>query len=94
MLGREQRRIKSVSKYAELRRVLKEKVRTGTPQERYESQLKLQSLPRDSSATRLRNRCDITGRPNGYYRKVGLGRNKFRELAMQGNIPGLVKASW
>jgi small subunit ribosomal protein S14 len=56
--------------------------------------VQLQKLPRDSSPVRKRNRCNITGRPHGYYRKFGLGRNKLREAAMRGDIPGLRKASW
>ena len=56
--------------------------------------LQLQKLPRNASPVRLRNRCSITGRPKGYYRKFGLGRNKLREAAMRGDIPGLIKASW
>lgn len=63
-------------------------------EERYQARLKLQALPRDSSPTRLRNRCAITGRPRGTYQKFGLGRNKLREVAMRGEVPGLTKASW
>ena len=58
------------------------------------AQLQLQKLPRDSSITRVRNRCNITGRPHGYYRKFGLSRNKLREATMRGDVPGVVKASW
>ena len=61
---------------------------------RHEARLKLQQLPRNSSPVRLRNRCALTGRPRGYYRKFGLGRNKLREIAMRGEIPGIIKASW
>jgi small subunit ribosomal protein S14 len=64
------------------------------PEERYEARLKLQKLPRDSSSVRLRNRCALTGRPRGTFRKFGLARNKLREIAMRGEIPGLIKASW
>ena len=62
--------------------------------ERNEARVKLQQLPRDSSATRLRNRCALTGRPRGVFSKFGLGRNKLRDIAMRGEIPGLIKASW
>ena len=58
------------------------------------AQLQLQKLPRDSSVTRIRNRCNLTGRPHGYYRKFGLSRNKLREATMRGDVPGVVKASW
>jgi small subunit ribosomal protein S14 len=63
-------------------------------EERYEARLKLQKLPRDSSPVRVRNRCALTGRPRGTYRKFGMGRNKLREIAMRGEIPGVIKASW
>ena len=62
--------------------------------ERYEARLKLQSLPRNANPTRLRNRCQLTGRPRGVFRKFGLCRNKIRELAFEGQIPGVIKASW
>jgi small subunit ribosomal protein S14 len=64
------------------------------PEERYEARLKLQKLPRDASPVRLRNRCALTGRPRGTFRKFGLARNKLREIAMRGEIPGVIKASW
>ena len=64
------------------------------PEERYEARLKLQKLPRDASPVRLRNRCALTGRPRGTFRKFGLARNKLREIAMRGEIPGIIKASW
>ena len=63
-------------------------------QERHAAVIALQKLPRDSSPTRIRNRCALTGRPRGYYRKFGLGRNKLREVMMRGETPGVVKASW
>ena len=63
-------------------------------EERYEARLKLQKLPRNSSAVRVRNRCAMTGRPRGTFRKFGLARNKLREIAMRGEIPGIIKASW
>jgi small subunit ribosomal protein S14 len=63
-------------------------------EERYEARLKLQKLPRDASPVRVRNRCALTGRPRGTFRKFGLARNKLREIAMRGEIPGVIKASW
>jgi len=68
--------------------------REAPPEERFEAQLKLSELPRNSSQTRVRNRCSLTGRPRGVFRKFGLGRNKLREIALRGEIPGLIKASW
>lgn len=96
MIQRELKRAKLVRKYAQKRASLKEIIRdpARSDEERYDAQLKLQALPRDASPSRQRNRCRITGRPHGYYRKFGLSRNKLREHAMQGDIPGLVKASW
>jgi len=96
MVQREIKRGKIVKRYAAKRASLKEVIRSpqSTDEQRREAQLKLQALPRDSSPSRLRNRCAITGRPKGYYRKFGLGRNKLRETAMRGEIPGLSKASW
>ncbi len=96
MLERERKREKLVAKYAKKRAALKEIIRdTSLPdEERIAAQVKLNALPRDASPTRLRNRCSITGRPHGYYRKFGLARNKLREAAMKGEIPGLTKASW
>lgn len=96
MVQREIRRQKAVAKYAAKRAELKAVI--NDPNTDYEDRMaaveKLQKLPRDSSKIRRRNRCSLTGRPHGYYRKFALGRNKLRELAMQGDIPGLVKASW
>jgi small subunit ribosomal protein S14 len=63
-------------------------------EERYEARLELQKLPRNASPVRVRNRCALTGRPRGTFRKFGLGRNKLREIAMRGEIPGIIKASW
>ncbi len=96
MVNRENRRIKLVQKYSAKRQALKAKIVDSSlsEQERAEARKKLNMLPRDSSPSRLRNRCNLTGRPHGYYRKFGLGRNKLREAAMRGDIPGLVKASW
>jgi small subunit ribosomal protein S14 len=68
--------------------------RNAAPEERFEAQLKLTELPRNSSQTRIRNRCSLTGRPRGVYSKFGLGRNKLREATMRGDVPGLRKASW
>lgn len=96
MVMREVKRAKLVARYAARRAQLKAVI--GNPessdQERQVAVEKLAGLPRDSSPSRLRNRCSITGRPHGYYRKFGLGRNKLRELTMRGEIPGLRKASW
>ncbi len=96
MVAREVRRVRLAERYAAKRIALKAVIAdpdTGI-EERTEAQQKLQALPRDASPARQRNRCQITGRPRGYYRKFGLGRNKLREAAMKGMIPGLSKASW
>jgi len=96
MIERELKREKLVKRYAAKRAALKETIRNvkSSDEERIAAQIKLNALPRDSSSSRLRNRCAITGRPHGVYRKFGLGRNKLREAAMKGEIPGLKKASW
>lgn len=96
MVQRELKRAKMVARYAEKRARLKEIIRSpeSSDEERAEALSRLQALPRDASPVRLRNRCSVTGRPKGYYRKFGLGRNKLREAAMSGEIPGLSKASW
>ena len=96
MIAREVKRARTVKRYAARRTALKAVIKNpnSTDEARDEAQLKLQELPRDASPTRQRNRCRITGRPHGYYRKFGLSRNKLREAAMRGDIPGLVKASW
>jgi small subunit ribosomal protein S14 len=96
MIQRELKRAKLVAKYAEKRAELKAIVRNvkSSDEERRAAQVKLNAMPRDASPTRQRNRCSITGRPHGVYRKFGLGRNKLREGAMKGEIPGLTKASW
>lgn len=96
MINRELKRQQTVAKYAEKRAALKAIVANpnSSPEERWAAQIDLQKQPRDASAARLRNRCRITGRPHGVYRKFGLGRNKLREAAMRGDIPGLVKSSW
>jgi len=96
MIMREKRREKLVAKYAARRAKLKAIVidPNSSDEERLEAVAKLAGMPRDASPTRLRNRCAITGRPRGYYRKFGLGRNKLREATMSGEVPGLRKASW
>jgi small subunit ribosomal protein S14 len=96
MIEREKKRARIANKHAAKRAELKATIgnRNSTPEERQEAKLKLQKQPRNASLTRQRNRCRLTGRPRGYYRKFGLGRNKLREAAMRGDIPGLVKASW
>lgn len=96
VINREAKRVRTVRKYAAIRIALKAQLRDPKlgMEERMEVQRKFHSLPRNASPSRLRNRCRITGRPHGYYRKFGLGRNKLREAAMRGDIPGLVKASW
>ena len=96
MKEREKKRALLVKRYGAKRDALRATMKdpNSEPEEKWEAQLKLQKLPRDSARTRQRNRCRITGRPHGVYRKFGLGRNKLREAAMRGDIPGLVKASW
>ena len=96
MIARERRREKTVLRYAKKRAKLKELIRNpnSTDEERTEAQIKLQKLPRDANPIRLQRRCNLTGRPHAVYKKFGLGRNKLRELAMKGDIPGLVKSSW
>lgn len=96
MIAREVKRAKLVNRYAKRRAALKETIRSvkSSDEERSAAQAKLNAMPRDASPSRMRNRCSITGRPHGVYRKFGLGRNKLREAAMKGEIPGLTKASW
>ncbi|MCX7087449.1 MAG: 30S ribosomal protein S14 [Methylococcales bacterium] len=96
MIAREAKRTKLVKQYREKREALKAVVRNteASFEDKESAQLKLQKLPRDSSPVRQRNRCNLTGRPHGYYRKFGLSRNKLREATMRGDVPGLVKASW
>nr|MBS0022332.1 30S ribosomal protein S14 [Gammaproteobacteria bacterium] len=96
LINREEKRVKLVKRYQEQRALLK-KISLDpnlSLEERWAARRKLNALPRNSSAVRLRNRCRLTGRPRGYYRKFGLGRNMLREKAMRGDVPGLVKASW
>jgi len=96
LINREEKRRKLVAKFAEKRAKLEAVIndQSATEEERFAARLKLQQLPRNTSPVRLRNRCTLTGRPRGVFRKFGLGRNKLREIAMKGEIPGLVKASW
>tara|TARA_Y100001949_G_C15717587_1_gene213675 strand:+ start:70 stop:375 length:306 start_codon:yes stop_codon:yes gene_type:complete len=96
MIARENKRIKMVQKFAKKREELKKIISDMklSDEERYEARLKLQKLPRDASPVRLQRRCQITGRPHAVYRRFGLSRNKLRELAMNGDVPGLVKSSW
>ncbi|MEC9248409.1 MAG: 30S ribosomal protein S14 [Pseudomonadota bacterium] len=96
MVNRDQKRLRLVQKYATKRAKLKAII-VGLEysfDEKEDARVRLQKLPRDSSKSRVRNRCSLTGRPHGYYRKFGLSRNELRRLAMEGHIPGLVKASW
>ena len=89
---REQLVAKFAKKYAELQAIATDAKKSD--EERYAARLQLQKLPRNAYPTRLRNRCELTGRPRGTFRQFGLGRNKIRELAFKGDIPGVVKASW
>jgi small subunit ribosomal protein S14 len=96
LVNRERKRRKTVKKYAAKRKELMEILssqRTSS-EERYAARLKLQQLPRDASPVRLRNRCALTGRPRGVYKKFGLARSKLRDIALRGEIPGVIKASW
>ncbi len=96
MIAREKKRARTVAKYATKRAELKEIIRNPetSDEARWEAQVALQKQPRDASSARQRNRCRVTGRPHGVYRKFGLCRNKLREAAMRGDVPGLVKSSW
>ena len=93
---REQKRRQTVEKFKAKRAALLEIINDSraSDEAREEARAKLQKLPRDASPVRLRNRCALTGRPRGVYRKFGLGRNKLRDLAMKGEVPGVIKASW
>ncbi len=95
-IEKNKRRMRLVAKYAGKRAELKAivKDRSRDPEERFEAMLKLAKLPRNSSPVRVRNRCMLTGRPRGYYRRFGLSRIALRELASEGKLPGVVKASW
>jgi small subunit ribosomal protein S14 len=96
MVEREKKRARMIAKYAKKRAELKEIIndRSLPDEERWIAQEKLQKLPRNASPVRKQRRCGLTGRPHGVYRKFGLGRNKLREAAMRGDVPGLVKSSW
>lgn len=96
MIARDRKREKLVAKFAAKRGAIKARISDpeATPEERYAASLELQALPRDASPTRVRRRCKATGRPRGVYRKFGLSRNKLREAAMRGDVPGLVMSSW
>lgn len=96
MKQRELKRAKLIIKYAEKRQKIKEQIRNPavSVQEKMQLQMALQKLPRDSSPVRARNRCNVTGRPHGYFRRFGLSRNMLRDHAMWGNVPGIMKSSW
>ena len=96
MIEREKKRERLVAKYATKRAALKEIINDESKpmEERFRASLKLAKLPRNSSATRLHNRCQLTGRPHAYYRKLKISRIMLRELGSQGKIPGMVKSSW
>ena len=96
LINRDQKRRLTVKKYAKRRVELLAIIANPkiSDEDRQAARRRLEGLPRDSSPTRLRNRCRLTGRPRGVFRKFGLGRNKLREIAMRGEIPGVVKASW
>jgi small subunit ribosomal protein S14 len=96
VINRDAKRRATVKKYAEKRKALLSMLQDpkATDEAKDEARTKLQALPRDSSPVRLRNRCAMTGRPRGTFRKFGLARNKIREIAMRGEIPGMIKASW
>jgi small subunit ribosomal protein S14 len=93
---RDQKRRKTVEKFKVRRAALLEVTRSmaASEEDKEVAREKLQRLPRDASPSRLRNRCALTGRPRGVYRKFGLGRSKLRDLAMKGEVPGVIKASW
>ncbi len=96
LINRELKREATVKKFAkkraELNAIISDQSRSD--EERFQARLKLQQLPRNSSPCRMRNRCEVTGRPRGTFRKFGLARNKLREVAMRGEVPGVTKASW
>jgi small subunit ribosomal protein S14 len=96
LINRDEKRRRLVKKYSKRRLMLVAIINNtkASDEDRMAARLKVQELPRNSNPTRLRNRCAITGRPRGYFRKFGLGRNKLREFAMSGEVPGIVKASW
>jgi small subunit ribosomal protein S14 len=96
VINRNEKRRRIVKKYAKKRAELQALIANTkmSEEDRFAARQKMQQLPRDASPTRLRNRCKLTGRPRGVFRKFGLGRNKLRDIAMRGEIPGVVKASW
>lgn len=96
MIAREKKRQELITKYRKLREELRAAVKSAavSDEAKAAAETRLQKLPRDSSPSRMRNRCNLTGRPHGYYRKFGLGRNKLRESVMRGDVPGVTKASW
>ena len=96
LINRNEKRKKLVAKFAKKRDALQAIIDDpkASDETRYEARLKIQALPRNANKTRIRNRCALTGRPRGVYSKFGLGRNKLREYAMRGEVPGIVKASW
>jgi small subunit ribosomal protein S14 len=96
VINRNEKRRKTVKKFEVKRAALLAIINDfkQNEDERMAARMKLQQLPRNASPTRVRNRCKLTGRPRGVYRKFGLGRNKLREIAMRGEIPGMIKASW
>jgi small subunit ribosomal protein S14 len=96
MIAREHKRTRTVARFAAKRATLKAVLRdeNASDEEKWDAQISLQKMPRDASPVRQRRRCQVTGRPHGVYRKFGLCRNKLREAAMRGDVPGLVKASW
>jgi small subunit ribosomal protein S14 len=96
LINREAKRAKMVAKYAAKRADLRAQINNTklSDEERMAARIKLQQLPRDASPVRQRNRCTLTGRPRGVFRKFGLARNKLREVAMRGEVPGMTKASW
>ncbi|SBT09653.1 30S ribosomal protein S14 [Candidatus Accumulibacter aalborgensis] len=96
VINRGEKRRKIVEKYAKKRAELVAIIgdESRSIEDRFEARLKIQSLPRNSSPVRLRNRCEMTGRPRGVYRKFGLGRGKLRDFALRGEVPGMIKASW
>jgi small subunit ribosomal protein S14 len=96
MIARENKRARTVARFAEKRATLKAILNNQdvSDEEKWDAQVALQKLPRDASPVRQQRRCQITGRPHGVYRKFGLCRNKLREAAMRGDVPGLVKSSW
>lgn len=96
LINRDIKRAKLAEKFAPKRAALKAIIddQSKSDEERYQARLQLQQLPRNSNPTRQRNRCAVTGRPRGVYKKFGLTRHKVREMAMRGEIPGMTKASW